>query len=351
MQNRVTKDSHPNRVMLMIERVDRRIWPIVVSVVYVGLALAYFFRWAPVVQHVPSLWIGSGDLAHTYRAAAALAHGHFGAIYQPGGGFLAYPGILIALAPLGALSNTLHGSLVVIGVNHHLVAHPQVLFTGPPSTFSYLGPSREVERSYFTRRRSRLLPLRPWCCRARPSLPAMRLLNDFRSRGSRRAALGVAEAVVLWPVVVFFGHPEDAVAVALAIYALLFAMDERFTGTGWLFGAALAVQPLVLMMFPILLVIGGKRRALGLVVRGVVPAAAVTVAPLAAGFHDTVHTLLTQPAFPYPNVYQTPWTFLAPKLGGTGANTSVGGGPMRLAVLALAAGVGWRPSGGGSGRR
>ena len=88
---------------------------------------------------------------------------------------------------------------------------------------------------------------------------------------SLRVSLVVAEAIILWNVTVLWGHPEDTVAVALAIYALIFAMDERFTGAGWLFGAALAFQPLVLMMFPVLIVMGGKDRALGLIVRGLSP--------------------------------------------------------------------------------
>ncbi len=147
---------------------------------------------------------------------------------------------------------------------------------------------------------------------------------------------------MLWNVTVIWGHPEDAVAVALGIYALLFVMDQRFTGAGWLFGAALAFQPLILMVFPILLVMGGKKRALGLIIRGVIPAAVVTIGPLAANFHDTVHSLVIQPTFPdRPSDHQTPWTFLAPKEGGSGVETAVGGGPMRVLVLAFAVGVGW----------
>jgi hypothetical protein len=129
----------------------------------------------------------------------------------------------------------------------------------------------------------------------------------------------------------------------LAIYALLFAMDGRFKGAGWLFGAALAFQPLVVVMFPIFLFLAGKDRALGLIVRGVVPVAVVTVAPLVANFHDTVHALVTQPTFPYNKLsnHQTPWTFLTSRQGGQGSQTAVGGGPMRIAALVLAVGVGW----------
>ena len=150
-----------------------------------------------------------------------------------------------------------------------------------------------------------------------------------------------AEAIILWNVSVFWGHPEDALALALATYALLFAIDERFVGAGWLFGASMAVQPLVVVILPILLIMGGKRRAVGVVVRSIVPAAALTAPPLIAGFHDTVHALVTQPNYPdNPVNHQTPWTALAPGRKGTGVNEPVSSGPLRIEALALAAGLG-----------
>ena len=159
---------------------------------------------------------------------------------------------------------------------------------------------------------------------------------------ARRAVLSVVEAVVLWPMVVFWGHPEDALSVALLVYALVFALDERFGWAGWLFGAAIAVQPLVIVAFPVLLVLGGRSRVLGFIVRGVVPAAAVTAGPLIANFHATVHDVVSQPALPdLRGNHQTPWTFLAPKLGGKGASTTVGGGPTRVVALVAAAALGW----------
>ena len=73
-----------------------------------------------------------------------------------------------------------------------------------------------------------------------------------------------------------------------------------------------------------------------------VPAVAVTIPPLASEFHATVHALVTQPTYPNnKNDHQTPWTFLAPKLGGRGTAAAVGAGPVRLVALALAAGIGW----------
>jgi hypothetical protein len=127
--------------------------------------------------------------------------------------------------------------------------------------------------------------------------------------------------------------------VAFAVYALIFALDGRFTGAGWLFGVALALQPLAIVVLPILLAMGGKDRALGLVLRGIIPAVVVTLPPLAGDFHNTVRVVTAQPAFPRRN-HATPWTFLAPKLKGLGRN-AVGGGPVRVVSLALAGLLGW----------
>jgi hypothetical protein len=271
-----------------------------------------------------------------------LAHGHFGSIYKSGGGFLAYPALLFVLAPLGAIG--FQGSFVEIAANHHLLTHP-VTYTATSGTNLLIAGSPFFSGGdEYVLHPDALVALIPTAlvlsCVALFACDA--LAERLQVSRTRRVALAVAEAVILWNVTVLWGHPEDAVALALAIYALIFALDERFMGAGWLFGAALAFQPLVLMMFPVLIFLGGKDRALGLIARGVVPAAAVTVAPLVANFHDTVHVLVTQPTFPFNfENHQTPWTFLAPRQGGRGNETAVGAGPMRIAVLALAAGVGW----------
>jgi hypothetical protein len=328
----------------VVRRVKRRTWPIVVSAIYVALGLAFCFRWGPVVRHVPSLWIRPTDLGVTYNAATALAHGHFGAIYEPGAGFLSYPAILMVLAPLGAIS--FGGSFIEIAANHHPLAHSVVLTATPGSIPSLLISGSPVfsNGGEYVLHPDALAALIPVAlvlsCLVLFACDA--LAERLRVSRSRRVVLAVAEAIILWNITVLWGHPEDTVAVALAIYALIFAADERFTGAGWLFGAAFAFQPLVVVMFPIFLAMGGKNRALGLAVRGVIPAALVTVAPLVANFHDTVHTLVTQPTFPFNfENHQTPWTFLASRQGGTGNETAVGAGPMRTIALALAAGVGW----------
>jgi len=329
----------------VIERLYRRMWPILVSVVYVGLGSAFFFRWGSLVRHTPSLWISPADLTDTYRASVALAHGHVSAIYQRDTAFITFPGFLVALVPLGALSNVFHTTFVEIMKNHHVVTQMHYLVTHttriwPAGTVSPTTNHTDIyaiqpQWFVFTGPYSLILS-----CAALFAFDA--LAERLQVTRSRRAVLTLAEIVVLWPVVVSFGHPEDAVSVALAVYALIFALDGRFTGAGWLFGAAVAVQPLVVVMFPLLLVVGGRERALGLVLRGIGPAAVVTVGPMATEFHTAFHDLVAQPTYPYvSNNHQTPWTSLAPKLGGKGGTTTVGGGPPRVVALVVAAGLGW----------
>ena len=275
-------------------------------------AMAYFFSWGPTVQHVP-IWQTPGDLWDTYAAANAAVHGHFGAIYAPVNAFYAFPGILVVLAPVAALTSALGLSADVFP--NHGFAHPQA--------FLLLGPYEVL-----------LSVLALFACDALGE----RLGVDWRKRG----ILALVEGVVLFNISVLWGHPEYAVAVGLAIYSLIAAIDGRFTRAGWLLGASVAFQPLVGVALPILLVIGGRKQALGLIVRGVIPAAVLAIVPLVTNAHATLHAQLDQP-FTYPQIFTnhaTPWTFLAPKLGGSGTNAMFGGGPLRTVSLLLAVAVG-----------
>ena len=60
-----------------------------------------------------------------------------------------------------------------------------------------------------------------------------------------RIVLCWMEAVVIFQVVAMWGHPEDMLALALALYALLGAFRARWSLAGWLWGAAIVIQPLV----------------------------------------------------------------------------------------------------------
>jgi hypothetical protein len=296
------------------------------------MGLLYCFEWDSVVLHIPSCWVWPNDLWGSYRASSDMAHGHFGSIYSFG--FLEFPGILVGLAPFGALSGVLHSSFLQIATPNRLPpAYPQS-FVGPGLAGS---PVYHSSAGYFVVHPQWLILVAPYALiLSSSSLFAFDALAErLQISRPRRAVLCVTEAVLLWNMTVRWGHPEDAVAIALAVYALIFALDGRFVGCGWLIGAALAFQPLVLLMVPVLLAFAGRRNAFGLAIRSVLPAGVLIAAPLIANLRATVHTLVDQPSSPSLN-HATPWTALSPNVGGG----LVAAGPIRILGLVLACGLG-----------
>ena len=322
-----------------VQRMDRRIWPLGVSVAFVILGLAYFFRWGSVGQHTPSVWISPTDLWFTYFASSQLAHGHFGSIYNSSANFVEFPGILIALAPLGALSNAFHTPLFEVTKTQTV---PALHFAASAPNIPFLNAQEfHFQGNVYVSHPQWVAAVDPYVlllsCTALFACDA--LAERLQITRQRRAVLSVVEAALLWNVTVWWGHPEDAVAVALAVYALVFALDKRFVGAGWLFGAAVAFQPLVLLMLPVLLAMAGRRSGPGMAIRSLVPTAALLLVPLIANFQVTFHTLVDQPSSPNFD-HATPWTALSPNLGGHGNLLKVAAGPVRILAILLAVALG-----------
>jgi hypothetical protein len=322
----------------LITRLRPRTVPIIVSVVFVALGMAYFFRWGPVGEHVPSLWLGPGDLRFTYFASSQVAHGQFGAIYNNNLDFVEFPGILVVLAPLGALSNVFHTTLLEVTKTHSFSVPFSLHYVIPflnPQEFRHPGGNLYVSHPQW------VVAVDPYVlllsCMALFASDA--LAERLQVSRQRRAVVTVVEAVLLWNATVLYGHPEDAVAIALAVYALISAIDGRFVKAGWIFGAAVAFQPLVLLMAPVLFAMTGFRRGIGLGIRSVLPSAILLSVPLIANFSATFRELVNQPTFPNIN-HATPWTALATRLSGHGSSLTVAAGPVRLFAIPLAIGIG-----------
>jgi len=152
---------------------------------------------------------------------------------------------------------------------------------------------------------------------------------------ARRAFLTAAGATLLWSVSVEWGHPEDAVALGLALYAILALSDARPARSAWLTGLAIAVQPLVILMVPVVLATLEARKLAGFLARAAAPAAVVLGAAAAANWSATYHAVTSQPNWPLVD-HPTPWTPLAPHLAGG----AIAGGPLRVVAILLACGCG-----------
>jgi hypothetical protein len=129
----------------------------------------------------------------------------------------------------------------------------------------------------------------------------------------RRLVLGATEAILVWPVVAIWGHPEDPLAMTFALYGLLAALRGRWKRCGWLWGAALVTQPLVVLMLPVAFALAPMRRWAGMALRGVLPSLALVTFPLVQEWGQTSRALLQQPNYPSID-HATPWVGLAPVL-------------------------------------
>ena len=272
-------------------------------------------------------WALPDDLWRTLIAAQRLLHGDLSGLYTPPTELVSFPGAAVILVPAVAVIDAAGLSLQLPG--------PQ---NADPSAWLLAGPYEIAVAS---------LAL----------FAADAIAAHLGAAWPKRAVLAVAGAVALWGVTVRFGHPEDAVALGLFLYGVLALAQQRASRSGWLAGAAVAVQPLVLLALPVLLAVIEPRRRPGFLARAAAPGAVLLGIAAAANGRATVTAVTSQPNSPAVN-HPTPWTSLAGQLGGHLAGHlgghlgggMVAAGPARaLAILAacgcaVAAGRRGRPA-------
>ena len=302
--------------------VARRRWPLAATAGLIVVGLATSTLGVRLVGRAD--WALPDDLWRTLVATQRLLHGKLTGLYTAPTELISFPGAAVILVPLVAVTDAAGLSLQLPG--------PQ---NGHPGEWLLAGPY-EIAIA------------------ALALFAADAIAEHLNASWPKRAVLAAAGAVALWGVTLRFGHPEDAVAVGLFLYGLLAlarsgARMRTRTGarTGaaraaWLIGAAVAVQPLVLLALPLVLVVIERRQWAGFLARAAAPAALVLGIAAAANWHATVRAVTSQPNSPRVN-HPTPWTALSAHLGGG----MVAAGPARaLAVLAacgcaVAAGRRW----------
>ncbi|HET9081445.1 MAG TPA: hypothetical protein VFO01_13165 [Trebonia sp.] len=310
----------------------RRAIPLVGSALFVLIGM-FTTTWGPTHLMGRSEWALPYDLWGTLIATVRLSHGNIGGIYAPGTGLISLPGAAVILLPCAALIDALGLSLQIPGP-HNL--HPAVWLVAGPyqmalSCVTLFAVDALAER----------LGVPPW----------------------KRALLQVASLGILWSPSARWGHPEDAFALALLLFAVLAqsnscppggrppgppgvrlcgpdrknrdrirpARPDGIAAAGWLTGCAVCVQPLVLLALPVQLALLPGRRMIPFLLRGAAPSAVLLAAAAIANWHDTYLSVTSQPDSPVIN-HPTVWTSLAPQLAGQ----NVAAGPFRLATIAVA---------------
>jgi hypothetical protein len=291
----------------------RRLFPLLAAAGLIAFGMASTVWWGPGMLGKPG-WSLPDDLWATLAAAQRLAHADLAGLYTPPTRLVTFPGAAVILLPIVAIIDAAGLPLHVQNA-HNL--HPAVWLVAGPY---------EIALS------------------AVALFAADALAERLGTGRAQRAALAVASAVALWSVAVRWGHPEDAVAVGLLLYAIMALSKSQRSRAAWLTGSAVAVQPLVLLAVPFLVVLLEPRRLAGFLARAAAPAAVLLGAAAAANWTPTFKAVTSQPN--WVTVDQaTPWAALSPH---TGTGQAVAAGPARvLAILvaggcALVAGRRWR---------
>jgi len=279
----------------------RRLFPLVATAVMAAVGMAGTI-WGP-RYYGKTAWALPDDLWGTLIAAWRLAHLNLSALYTPPTQLVSLPGAAIILVP----------AIPVIEAAGLRLSVPYA--HGPyPSLWLFAGPYEVAVSGVVL-------------------FAADALAERLGATRPRRFLLAAAGATALWSVTVRWGHPEDAVAVGLLLYAILALAGSRTSRSGWLAGAAVAVQPLVLLALPVLAAAVPPRRRPGYLVRAVTPGALLLAAAAAANWTATVHAVTSQPNYPAID-HPTPWIYLAPRIAGG----QVAAGPARILAIVAACG-------------
>lgn len=291
----------------------RRLFPLLATVGLIVFGVASTTWWGPSLLGKAG-WSLPDDLWATLAAAQRLMHGDLAGLYTPPTRLVTFPGAAVILVPVVAIIDA--GRLSLQAQNAHNL-HPGVWLVAGPYEIALSGVAL---------------------------FAADAIAERLGADRAKRAVLAGASAVALWSVSVRWGHPEDAVAVGLLMYAILALSEARTARSAWLLGAAVAIQPLVLLALPVVAMVVEPRRLAGFLTRAAIPAVVTLGAAAAANWTATVHAVTSQPN--WVTVDQaTPWAAVAPH---TGTGQAVAAGPARvLAILvacgcALAAGRRWR---------
>ena len=288
----------------------RRAFPLIAVVVMILIGMAGTI-WGP-VYYGEQAWAVPDDLWATLVAAQRLLHLNLANLYTAPTNLISFPGAAVILVPVAAIMDA---AGIPIQAGRQGVHPVGWLVAGPLETLLsgivLLAADALAERM------------------------GVNLLKRF--------LLAAAGATALWNVTVRWGHPEDAVAVGLLLYAVLALSNEQLNRAAWLAGAAVAVQPLVLLAFPLVAAAVEPKRLPGFLARAATPALALLAAAAAANWTATVHAVTNQPNAPTID-HPTPWiyvSFLAPHM----SDGSVAAGPARALAVLVACGCGlltWR---------
>ena len=256
-------------------------WPFAGMIALLIAGMAYSFFWNNVVHHV-NVWATPPDIWNTFRDAHYVIWDGEGQVYNANTSFVTFPGIAVLLAPLAEIQR----------VFNLTESFPVYLLR--PTAWSVLGPVDLL-------------------CGGVLLFPLDAIARHLSISYKRRALATVLEAVLIFPAVEYWGHPEDTLALTFGFAALLASYDRKWLRAAGLFALAIAFQPLILLILPIALAYVPVKRWPVFAGVAALPSVLLLIPPLVQEWKPTTYAILKQPNFPTID-HPTPWLALAPVL-------------------------------------
>ena len=198
----------------------RRRFPLLAVIVMTVIGMAGTI-WGP-LYYGKTAWGLPDDLWGTLIGAQRLLHLNLAALYTAPTQLVSLPGTAIILIPVVAVMD-------LAGI---AVPAPGVAMGHHPASWLVAGPYQVLVSAVVL-------------------VAADALAERLGATQPKRFVLAAAGATALWGVTVRWGHPEDAVATGLLLYAIVALADAKPGRSAWLAGAAVAVQPLVVLALPV----------------------------------------------------------------------------------------------------
>ena len=265
----------------------RRAVAIVVAFGVVALGVSFFFFYDPVFRHSDS-WTDPSDLWGMFRGAHYVGWGYLGGIYNQETGMVTFPGIAVVLAPIAILADLLH-----------LNAPIQSLLIPHPSAAPLLVPVVLLLASTVV-------------------VAADVLADELGVGKARRAVLSLLVGVMACAATIIWGHPEDALVMTFGCLAMVAVLRGNWRRAGWLFGIAVAFQPLIAVTIPLFVVATPRGQRLLFAVRCSIISAFLVGVAFLGNPSGAYRALVEQPTPPLVN-HATPWVSWAPHVVMPGA--------------------------------
>lgn len=241
---------------------------IIVGLVGMGAAMLYSL-YGPVLLWGHHFWIWpiNTDGWVNWQSAEFLLFGHGSAylhLFKNNPTIETVPGWTLLIAVPASATYSLHLSFPQQG---YTIMHPSAwLLTGPIYLAAILALTCALDSALDT--------MGAWCRRNR--------------------VIALVAAAGLSCASIFYGHPEDIMALAFGIMAAKSAHEGRHVATGWWIGIALAMQLNALLVLPFLLAALPMKQWIRMLWRAAIVPVAVLAPPLIGDPSATLHTLLSQ---------------------------------------------------------